>query len=164
MRPITYSLGLFVLLCPTLASATDVLTKNYDNFRTGANLSESRLNVANVTLQSLGLMFRYAVDGPSLSQPLVATRVELADGSRRDLVVVTTASNSVYVFYAVAGGDGPIWRNTLVELPDGTAAEPNGIFSTPVIDRTRNIVYVVAGLRQGDRAKYGPHPSDNAGS
>ncbi len=98
-------------------------------------------------------MFSYAVDGPSLSQPLVATRVELADGSRHDLVVVTTASNSVYAFNAAAGGDGPIWRNTLVELPDGTAAEPNGIFSTPVIDRTRNIVYLVASLRQGDGAK-----------
>ena len=157
MRPIRYSLGLFALLCSTLGSATDVLTNNYDNFRTGANLDESTLSVANVTLQSFGLMFSYAVDGPSLSQPLVATRVGLADGSRRDLVVVTTASNSVYAFNAAAGGDGPIWRNTLVELPDGTAAEPNGIFSTPVIDRARNIVYVVAGFRRGDVAKYVLH-------
>ena len=157
MRPIAYSFGLLVLLCSTVGSATDVLTNNYDNFRTGANLSESTLNVANVTLQSFGRIFSYRVDGPSLSQPLVATLVELPGGSRRDLVVVTTASNSVYAFDADAGGNGPIWRNTLIELPDGTAAEPSGIFSTPVIDRTRNIVYVVAGLRQGDRAKYVLH-------
>ena len=154
MQTITYCLNLFALLGSTLVSAADVLTNNYDDFRTGANLSELTLNVANVTLQSFGRMFSYAVDGPSLSQPLVATRVDLPDGARRDLVIVTTASNSVYAFDAEASGDGPIWRNTLVELPGGAVAEPSGIFSTPVIDRKLSTVYVVAGIRQGDRPKY----------
>lgn len=146
------AIGVLALLWSVLASAVEVLTNNYDGFRTGANLNESGLNVANVAQQSFGKIFSYAVDGPSLSQPLIATQVEFSGGARRDVAIITTASNSVYAFDA--NGSELIWRKTLAELPDGAAAEPIGIFSTPVIDRQRNAVYVVAGLRQGDGAKY----------
>ena len=45
---------------------TDVLTNNYDDFRTGANVSESTLNTANLRVETFGHLFGYSVDGPML--------------------------------------------------------------------------------------------------
>jgi hypothetical protein len=56
-------------------AATDVLVNNYDNFRTGANLSESILNVSNVKPETFGRLFSYSVDGAVLSQPLVVSGI-----------------------------------------------------------------------------------------
>ena len=141
-------------------AATDVLVNNYDNFRTGANLSEPILNVSNVKPETFGRLFSYSVDGAVLGQPLVVSGISILDGGLRDVVYVTTANNSVYAFDARGGSGAPLWQRTLTELPDGSAATTVGIYSTPVIDRPNRTIYVVAGLMQGSTAKYVLHALD----
>jgi PQQ-like domain len=141
-------------------AATDVLVNNYDNFRTGANLSESILNVSNVKPETFGRLFSYSVDGAVFSQPLVVSGVSFLNGGLRDVVYVTTANNSVYAFDAQAVSGAPLWQTALTQLPNGSAATVSGIYSTPVIDRSSRTIYVVAGLMEGSRAKYVLHALD----
>jgi hypothetical protein len=141
-------------------AATDVLVNNYDNFRTGANLSESILDVSNVKPETFGRLFSYSVDGPVFSQPLVVTDISILNGGLRDVVYVTTANNSVYAFDARAASGAPLWQTALTQLPNGSTAAVSGIYSTPVIDRSSRTIYVVAGLMEGSRAKYVLHALD----
>jgi len=140
-------------------AATDVLVSNYDNLRTGANLSESTLTVSNVRPETFGRLYSYAVDGAVQSQPLVASGLSLPDGSVRNVVYVTTLSNSVYAFDADRGG-APLWHKPLTHLPDGSAAAATGIYSTPVIDRASRTMYVVAGLMHGAQPSFVLHGLD----
>ena len=140
-------------------AATDVLVNNYDDFRTGANLNESILNVSNVTPETFGRVFSYSVDGAVIGQPLVVSGVRIPNRGLRDVVYVTTANNSVYAFDAQGEG-APLWQKALTQLPNAGAATVTGIYSTPVIDRPGHTIYVVAGLMQGSRAKYVLHALD----
>jgi PQQ-like domain len=141
-------------------AATDVLVNNYDDFRTGANLHESILNVSNVKLETFGRIFSYPVDGAVFGQPLVASGVRIPDRGLHDVVYVTTANNSVYAFDAHGGEGVPLWQKSLTRLPNGSAATVIGIYSTPVIDRPGHTIYVVAGLMEGSRARYVLHALD----
>ena len=141
------------VLCAVLAlfvaapcDARDVLTNNYDNARTGANLSELTLNRKNVALKTFGRMFHLPVDGPVFAQPLVVSDFPMSNGDRRDLVLIATANNSVFAFDGRTHESRLIWQRELVYLPDGTRLPANGILSTPVIDRERGLIYVVAAL------------------
>jgi hypothetical protein len=142
-------------------AGTDVLVGNYDNFRTGANLSESILNVSNVKSETFGRLFSYAVDGAVMSQPLVVTDVSTPATGRHDVVYATTTSNSVYAFDAHHSA-APLWKKSLTRLPDGSAATAGGIYSTPVIDRSNHTIYVAAALMQGPRMIYVLHALDLA--
>jgi hypothetical protein len=146
------------------AHAAEVLTNNYDAARTGANLAETQLETANVAPETFGRLFHYDVDGPVYAQPLVATGVETPNGAR-DVAYVATASNSVYAFdanYPAATPGETLWRRALNRLPDGKPARVTGIFGTPVIDRARNTLYVVAGLMQDENARFVLHALDLA--
>lgn len=137
--------------------AHDVLTNNYDNGRTGANLSEPVLNVANVAVESFGRQFHYDVDGPIFAQPLLVSDLQLSRGERRNVLFVATANNTVFAFDADRAEDALLWRRQLTALPDGVSLPPNGIFSTPVIDRRRGVIYVVAGLSHDIGQKFVVH-------
>lgn len=144
------------------SDSVEVLTNNYDNARSGANLHERILNATNVTPKTFGRMFSYAVDGPVFAQPLIAVAVSVAQGEARDLVFIATGSNSVYAF-AAGGADGNaalLWQRTLTRLPQGTAAIPSGILSTPVIDRATNTLYVVASLQHESQPHFVLHALD----
>ncbi len=130
----------------------DVLTQHNDNARTGANLAETVLTPANVNHAHFGMLFKHAVDDQLYTQPLVVTGVKLSDGTH-DLVYVTTVNNSVYAFDANDGAaSAPLWHvnfgapANLHSAPFGcTDMNGNmGIVGTPVIDRARNTLYVVA--------------------
>lgn len=139
-----------------------MLTNNYDNFRTGANLNETLLNVENVTPQRFGRLFHYAVDGPVFAQPLIVSGLEIPAHGRRDVAYIATASNHVYAFDAGSADQPALWHRVLDRLPDGSAALANGILSTPVIDRTRRVIYVVASLMDGSVGKFVLHALDIA--
>jgi hypothetical protein len=143
-------------------AATDVLVNNYDDFRTGANLSESILDVSNVKPETFGRLFSYSVDGAVFGQPLVVSGINIPNRGLRDVVYITTANNSVYAFDAQDGSGAPLWQRALTQLPDGSAATTVGIYSTPVIDRATRTIFVVAGLMDGSRAKYVLHALDLA--
>ncbi len=151
-----------LLLSSGIRASSDVLTNNYDNSRTGANLDETLLNVTNVTPETFGRVFHYAVDGPVFAQPLVVSGLDIPDRGRSDVVYVATASNSVYAFVADGGEKAQLWHRQLVALPGGIRAAASGILSTPVIDRNRGIIYVVAGLMDGSDGKFVLHALDLA--
>ncbi len=145
---------LYFAVLPALWAQVDVLTANYDNNRTNANLGEFVLNKANVNPNQFGKLYSLAVDGDVYAQPLYKRGVEVAGGAR-NVLFVATMNNSVYAFDADANSStAPIWKRNF-----GVAVDPNvfsqvgfnytdllaqiGILSTPVIDPSTNTLYVV---------------------
>jgi outer membrane protein assembly factor BamB len=154
----------FVLSClslfavgASLDAQVDVLTQHNDNLRTGVNLRETILTPENVNQARFGMLFKRVVDDQVYSQPLVVTGVAVGGGTR-DLVYVTTVNNSVYAFDANdAEALLPVWHVNF-----GTPANLHsenfgcldingqmGIIGTPVIDKARRVLYVVALTRAG---------------
>lgn len=126
----------------------EILTQRYGNSRTGANLNERVLRPDNVS--KLGLLGSFPVDGEIYAQVLVAAGVQI-DGKPHALAIVATMNNSLYAFDADGvPANAFLWQQGMRgEL--GTPAfcarnvgGPNGILSTPVIDKARGHVYVVA--------------------
>jgi uncharacterized protein (TIGR03437 family) len=145
---------LYFALLPALWAQVDVLTANYDNNRTNANLGEFVLNKANVNPTQFGKLYTLAVDGDVYAQPLYKRGVDVAGGPR-NVLFVATMNNSVYAFDAdVTSSTAAIWKRNF-----GLAVDPNlfsvvgsnytdilaqiGILSTPVIDPSTNTLYVV---------------------
>ena len=128
-----------------------VLTRSYDNARTGANPREAVLTPA-VVSHGLRKLFSLQVsDDPFLeAQPLIVPGVAMPDGSTRDVVYVCTMANSVWAFDA---NDGRALWPKPVQL--GTAITGTlgidrfrinkhwGILSTPVIDIDTRTMYLV---------------------
>ena len=135
----------------------DVLTQHNDNARTGVNLKETVLTPVNVNKTQFGMLFKRTVDDQLYTQPLVVTGVVVGGGTR-DLVYVTTVNNSVYAFDANdSEASHPVWHVNF-----GTPANVHstnfgcldingqmGIIGTPVIDKERGVLYVVALTRAG---------------
>jgi outer membrane protein assembly factor BamB len=135
----------------------DVLTQHNDNARTGVNIKETILTPANVNKAQFGMLFKRTVDDQLYTQPLVVTGV-IAGGGTRDLVYVTTVNNSVYAFDANDSETArPIWHVNFgtpanVHSADFGCLDINGqmgIIGTPVIDKERGVLYVVALTRTG---------------
>lgn len=136
----------------------DVLTQHNNRQRTGANLNETVLTPANVNESRFGMLIRHVVDDQVYSQPLVVTDVKIGGGTH-DVVYITTVNNSVYAFDANdAHNTTPFWHVNF-----GTPANVNdanfgctdmngniGIVGTPVIDKARGVLYVVALTRLQD--------------
>ncbi len=143
--------------CARFYAQVDVLTQHNDNARTGVNLKEMALTPTNVNKAQFGMLFKRAVDDQLYTQPLVVTGVRVGGGTR-DLVYVTTVNNSVYAFDANdSEASLPVWHVNF-----GTPANVHstnfgcldingqmGIVGTPVIDKERGALYVVALTRAG---------------
>ena len=74
-------------------------------------------------------------------------------GGTHNVVYVVTANDSVYAFDADGSHSTPYWQVSLIDAANGITAVPGanlgagdqwGITATPVIDRTRNAIYVVS--------------------
>jgi hypothetical protein len=137
----------------------NVLTRSYDNQRTGANLSETTLNASNVNPNTFGKLFEMQVDDQVYAQPLYASSVAIPNLGTRNVLYVATVSNSIYAFdadtgtrlwswsYNVSGGRAP--RNN--EVAHGQACGANyrdflgniGLVGTPVIDAATSTMYFV---------------------
>jgi PKD repeat protein len=134
----------------------NVLTQHNDNFRTGANLSESVLTVSNVSTSQFGKLFTRTVDGQIYAQPLYVNGLTISN-KLHNVVYVATEHNSVYAFDA----DDPAGSNALWHVNLGTSvpiADINGcddlkpeigITSTPVIDLASNTMYLDAKTKVG---------------
>jgi hypothetical protein len=133
----------------------DVLTYHYDNQRTGQNLNETALTPANVNSTKFGKLGEFPVDGRVDAQPLYLSQVSIG-GQKKNVLYVATEHDSVYAFDAdsISGATASLlWKTSTLgngETPSdpvGGCAQVSpeiGITATPVIDRTRNAVYVVA--------------------
>lgn len=120
---------------------TDMLTYKNDVSRTGQNLTETKLTLANVTAANFGLLRILAVDGKVDAQPLYLSQLTVA-GVARNVVVVATEHDSVYAFDSDTGTT--LWKTSLLgsgeTLSDthgcNQVTPEIGITSTPVIDRS----------------------------
>src|ERR1700761_825345 len=151
---------LSAILSPVaLARAQRVITSQYDNARTGANLNETKLTPRNVNVQHFGKVFTLHVDGDVYAQPLFLGGVEVPGKGRHDVLFIATEHDSVYAFDAYGNTRTPLWQVRF--LKDGFTTVPArdaecpfispeiGITSTPVIDPDTGTLYVFARTRDG---------------
>jgi outer membrane protein assembly factor BamB len=143
-------------------SATEVLTHHNNPARTGAVIDETVLSPATLKTQGFGKVFSLVVDGQIYAQPLVVTGLEIPGKGTRSVVFVATMRNMVYAFDAAGGDSSPFWKTSLGSpmpydrIPKDAGAQLGqynirpyiGITSTPVIDRDKQLIYVVAKIAE----------------
>ena len=148
---------------PASPSAPDVLTFHHDPQRSGWHASEMSLSPERIKASSLGLQWESppfdAIDGdpPRLyASPLYVDGLEISAGpfKTQTFTVVIAASNNGYVYAVNAAKHGDIaagrilWRTHLAApcrlQPSPLDGVPTGVLATPVIDRTRNRLYVTS--------------------
>ncbi len=140
---------------PVNGSSADVTTYHYDNLRTGENTHETVLTHANVNSSTFGLLGAIPVDGHVDAQPLYLSGVAIPGQGTKNVLYVVTEHDSVYAFDAdsVSGSSATtLWHSSMLAAGETSSDDRNcgqvtpeiGITSTPVIDRTRNAIYVVA--------------------
>jgi hypothetical protein len=138
----------------TSNSSVDVVTYHYDNGRSGENLNETTLTPANVNSATFGKKGEFTVDGKVDAQPLYLSQVTVA-GQKKNVLYVATEHGSVYAFDAdsINGTTATfLWKTSTLGTGESTSdnrgcgqVSPEiGITATPVIDRARNAIYVVA--------------------
>ncbi len=144
-----------------------VLTANYGNERTSANLNEAILNTGNVTLSRFGKLFARQVDGQIYAQPLYASNLNIPGKGTRNVVFVATMHNTVYAFDADEAFEyAPLWQVNLGQPVRSvnynfTDIQPEvGILSTPVIDPATNTLYAVADTSVSGVFRYSLHALD----
>jgi len=151
----------------------DVLTSNYDNNRTNANLNEGILNTNNVNPTQFGKLYAYPVDGQVYAQPLYVHALNMPANGTLNVLYVATMHNSVYAFDAdAASGTAPLWQvnlggavdpssfNVAGQAPYTDILHEIGILSTPVIDRAGNTIYVVNETLAGGSPAFFLHALD----
>jgi hypothetical protein len=137
---------------PASGSHTDVTTYKNDVARTGQNLTETSLTLANVNSGSFGLLRKLATDGNVDAQPLYLSAFTVG-GATHNVAYVATENDTVYAFDTDSGA--VLWQKSLLgssEMPSddrgcGQVTPTIGITATPVIDRSagaNGIIYVVA--------------------
>jgi len=151
------SLILLLILSGILAQAqgVSVLTRNYNNQRTGANLSETALNVSNVNSGEFGKLFMLLVDDQVYAGILYVPALQIAGGTH-NVIFAATASNTVYAFDSDSLG-APLWSRNfnggglpLTNAQVGQNCNPYndyrgniGIVGTPVIDGNAQTMFFV---------------------
>jgi hypothetical protein len=133
----------------TARGVVPVLTRSYDNLRSGANLNETGLTPANVAGLKKIFSLQPGDDARGCeAQPLLVPGVTTASGTRHDLCILCSMGNKVSAFDA---NDGTLlWVQHLGNpIPssrniDGWLINDHwGILSTPVIDPDTKTLYCV---------------------
>lgn len=135
-------------------SSVDIITYHADNARTGQNLNETLLTPANVKSATFGKKGEFTVDGKVDAQPLYLSQVTIGT-QKKNILYVATEHGSVYAFDAdsINGTTATfLWKTSTLGSGETTSDNRGcgqvtpeiGITATPVIDRTRNAIYVVA--------------------
>ena len=153
-------------------SAPAVLQRGYDSNVSGATLAETTLNTANVGPASFGRLFKLSLDANAYAQPLYVPNVAIPGLGTHNVLYVATMNDSIYAFDADAGG-APLWNVNLASFlstvpvvwanfnfPPVSNAGNLGILSTPVIDPSTHIMYVVACTLENGTMAYRLHALD----
>jgi hypothetical protein len=154
---------LLIAMLPVSPAAT-ILTRSYDNGRTGANTTEITFTPQLVAAKGLTKVKSLKIpDDPRIeAQPLyVPGLVMKKDGKPHNVVFVASMGNHVFAFDADAKqGNDLLWTSDLLGNPLKPAKDPQsgpnatvvdfyginklwGILSTPVIDLDANQMYIV---------------------
>ena len=139
----------------TSGTSIDVITYHYDNLRTGQNVNEMALTPANVNQATFGKLGEFAVDGLVDGQPLLLSNLTMPGVGNKNVLYAVTENDSIFAFDAdtiTSSGGTTLWQTSALgsgETPSdnrgcGQVTPQIGITSTPVIDRSRNAIYVVA--------------------
>jgi hypothetical protein len=147
-----------VLACAIPSRAQRIITSQYDNARTGANLGETTLTPRNVNAQQFGKIFTLKVDGDIYAQPLFLGGVEIPGKGRHDVLFVATEHDSLYAFDAYGKPATPLWQVSFLKDGVTTVSARSvecpfiypevGITSTPVIDAETGTLYVLARTKE----------------
>ncbi len=143
----------------TLSARAQVLTSQYNNARTGANLHETVLTPANVNANEFGALFTLPVDGAVYAEPLYIPDLEIPGKGTHNVVFVATEHDSVYAFDADGKSRAPLWKVNftggagVTTVPGWDVSCPFiqpeiGITSTPVIDYSSGTIYVLARTKE----------------
>ena len=156
-----FSLALLYMMIEIQSvSHAQVLTAQYDNFRTGADLHEIVLKPSNVNSSDFGKLFSRTVDGDVFAQPLYAPSLMIPRVGKRNVVFVATEHDSVYAFDVNGTADAPLWKTSFIDPQHGTTPLSEhdvfcpfitpevGITPTPVIDAASRTMYVVARTKE----------------
>jgi hypothetical protein len=144
----------------TLAAPGDVLTQGYNRYRTGAQLEENILNVANVRAATFGKVASLPVDGYVHAQPLVVNSLAIEGKTAIDVAYVATGNNSVFAFDVTDNRNQLLWKRQLTAAPADGERRTIGIVSTPVIDRESATLFVVTGAMEKNKGRYRLHALD----
>src|SRR5579862_8005877 len=170
MRRFAGSLALLMFLVPAGGISADWLTYGHDPQRSGWAFEETSLtpeNVPNLTLKWKSKLKNESYRLSALTAPVVASGISTSRGVR-NVVYVAGITGTVFALDAETGEE--LWNHAfkLVVLPgkggyQGTFLCPNGITATPVIDKERGLIFVIApdgalyGLDLGSgKVRYGP--------
>jgi hypothetical protein len=147
---------LFLAFGSSLQAQQAVLQRGYDPGLSGANLGETTLTTSNVTPTTFGLIGALPVDADVYAQPLYVPHVAVAGQGTHNVLYVASMNDTLYAFDADSGA--PLWSINLAASVGATPApianftfsgNQNivgnvGILSTPVIDASTNVMYLVA--------------------
>jgi len=141
--------------------ASDVVTHHYDAMRSGTNTHETLLTPANVNSTTFGKVAEFTVDGQIDGQILYLNQVAIPVVGNKNVLYFATENDSVYAVDAdsiSATAATVLWKTRTLPAGDVPLTpsdagcgyiNPVGIMSTPVIDRSRNAIYVVASSKDG---------------
>ena len=159
----------------TARAAPAVLQRGYDAAVSGANFAETTLNTSNVAPNAFGMVFKLRVDDAIYAQPLYVPNVQIPNQGTHNVVYVATMSDTLYAFDADAGGS-PLWSVNLASLlgvtpvPAATFSLGGarnmvgniGILSTPVVDPSTDVIYLVTCTLENGTMAYRLHAVDIA--
>ncbi len=140
-------------------SSQDNVTYHHNNLRTGWYQNETTLTTSNVASSAFHFIKSLATAGKSYSQPLYISAQRVANGSTHNVLLITDSTDVVYAYDADTFG--LLWKRDFKNAAAGVRQQlssdigcddtwPNvGIIGTPVIDRGRNRMYVVASTKEG---------------
>lgn len=135
-----------------------VVTYHNDNARTGQNLNETTLTLANVKSSSFGKLFVIPADGKVDAQPLYLPNVKTASHGTHNILYAASEHGTVYGWDADTGS--VLWQvSTLLsgEKPSDThrcsqVTPEVGVTATPVIDPSagpHGTIYLIAMSKDG---------------
>jgi hypothetical protein len=166
-----------VILCAVIPGTAQVrvTTWRYSNAITGANINETMLTPENVNPVTFGKRFSQPVDGFIVGHPLYVPNLNLPGQGVHNVVFVATMHDSVYAFDANTPETPPLWQTSLLSyspagaMPMSATLKKNasttgwtevGVVSTPVIDPSTNVMYVVAETYEGTQVVHRLHALD----
>src|SRR5580700_8813712 len=152
------------LVSPALGQVS-VLTGQYDNSRSNANLNETILNTSNVNVSQFGLLYSRSLDGSLYAQPLYVPSVAIPGQGTHNVIYLATLHNTVVAFDADNPSQAaPLWQVNLGPSRPccygGFITPEMGILSTPVIDHSTSTLYVVAATLQNGSYYHWLHALD----
>jgi uncharacterized protein (TIGR03437 family) len=157
--------------CLLCQAQSNILTANYDNSRSNANLGETQLTPGAVSPATFGKLGGLPVDGQVYGQPLYVSQVTTPDGATHNAIYVATEHNSVYAYDADSINPPVLlWHDYLGPSVPSTALAPNyrditpevGILSTGAIDPVNGVWYVVADTLASGAPSFQVHALDLA--